>query len=172
MGLGKTVELLACIFAHRMSSSVVADCSYKLQVEGGQNNHFKRLKRERVECVCGAVTESYRYKGLWVQCDICDAWQHADCVGYSLKRKKSNSRNVAEERCEECTKGNSRKHAKRKKNINIVEMDGEYICQICSKLIQATESPVAAGATLIVCPTSILPQWHAEIIRYFFHSFI
>lgn len=168
MGLGKTVELLACIFAHRMSSSVVADCSYKLQVEGGQNNHFKRLKRERVECVCGAVTESHRYKGLWVQCDICDAWQHADCVGYSKKRKNSNSRNVTEEGCEEYIKGNSQKHAKRKNKIKIVETDGDYICQICSKLIQATESPVAAGATLIVCPTSILPQWHAEIIRYFF----
>lgn len=45
----------------------------------GQKNSLKRLKRERVECICGSVSESIRYKGLWVQCDACDAWQHADC---------------------------------------------------------------------------------------------
>jgi len=31
------------------------------------------------------VSESSACKGLWVKCDICDAWQHADCVGYTAK---------------------------------------------------------------------------------------
>ncbi|CAM8961749.1 unnamed protein product [Rhodiola kirilowii] len=63
MGLGKTVELLACIFCNRNPA------------------------RE----VFSAMTESPRYKGLWVQCDICDAWQHGDCVNCKtrIKRQKS-----------------------------------------------------------------------------------
>lgn len=92
MGLGKTVELLACILAHRKSTSddgsVVAPT---WQNTGNQKINLKRLKRERVECVCGAVSDSYKYRGLWVQCDICDAWQHADCVGYSPRGKKKMS---------------------------------------------------------------------------------
>ncbi|KAG8380997.1 hypothetical protein BUALT_Bualt06G0075000 [Buddleja alternifolia] len=168
MGLGKTIELLSCIFAHRMPSSESVGGSYEaMQAEMSQKNNLKRLKRERVECLCGAVTESYRYKGLWVQCDFCDAWQHADCVGYSAKRKTSKSREVSGgEKCEEHLNGNSKKYKKRKNDTNVLEMDGEYICQTCSALIQATESPIASGSTLIVCPTPILLQWHAEILRH------
>ncbi|KAK6155990.1 hypothetical protein DH2020_010238 [Rehmannia glutinosa] len=166
MGLGKTIELLACIFAHRMPSSEVAGGYKALQVERSQKNNLKRLKRERVECLCGAVTESYRYKGLWVQCDFCDAWQHADCVGYSARRKTSKSGGFARgDKCKEHPIGNSRKYTKRKNDTKVVEIDGDYICRTCSELIQATESPIAAGATLIVCPTPILLQWHAEILR-------
>ncbi|PIN24826.1 DEAD box-containing helicase-like transcription factor/DNA repair protein [Handroanthus impetiginosus] len=168
MGLGKTIELLSCIFAHRMPSSEVPDGSYKaMQVEKSQMNNLKRLKKERVECLCGAVTESYKYKGLWVQCDICDAWQHADCVGYSVKRKTLRSEEVARrEKFEEHSIGNSRKRKKRRNDTKVLEMDGEYICQTCLELIQVTESPIGAGATLIVCPTPILLQWHAEILRH------
>ncbi|KAL0303988.1 UNVERIFIED_CONTAM: E3 ubiquitin-protein ligase SHPRH [Sesamum radiatum] len=168
MGLGKTIELLSCIFGHRMPSSEVAASSCKTtQVERFQKNNLKRLKRERVECLCGAVTESYRYKGLWVQCDICDAWQHADCVGYSARRRPSKPGQVAGgENNQAHSVGHPRKYIKRNNNTKIVEMDGEYICQTCSALIQVTESPIASGATLIVCPTPILLQWHAEILRY------
>lgn len=152
MGLGKTVELLACIFVHRKPAferRIFSDADF--QAAGEFKVNLKRLKRERVECVCGAVSESYKYKGLWVQCDICDAWQHADCVGYSSKRKTAKS---------------SEQNRTRKKNApNIVVRDEEHICQLCSELIEATDSPVATGATLIVCPAPILPQWHAEIMR-------
>ncbi|KAJ7965163.1 E3 ubiquitin-protein ligase SHPRH [Quillaja saponaria] len=152
MGLGKTVELLACIFVHRKPESeggILLDSA--LQNNGDQQNYLKRLRRERVECTCGAVSESIRYKGLWVQCDICDAWQHADCVGYSPKGKSLKSKQGFESR---------------KYKTTIAMRDGEYVCQMCSELIQATESPIASGATLIVCPAPILPQWHTEIIRH------
>lgn len=33
-----------------------------------------------VDCVCGA-TEEEGYAGLWLQCDECDTWLHAACVG-------------------------------------------------------------------------------------------
>lgn len=167
MGLGKTIEVLSCIFAHRMPSSEAAPGSCnQTQVERSRIYNLKRLKRDRVECLCGAVTESYKYKGLWVQCDLCDAWQHADCVGYSVKRKTSKSgKATGGAKCEEVSIGNSRKSRKRKNDAEVVEMDDEHICQTCSSLMQATESPIAAGATLIVCPTPILLQWHAEILR-------
>ncbi|XP_020226329.1 E3 ubiquitin-protein ligase SHPRH [Cajanus cajan] len=152
MGLGKTVELLACIFAHRRSASgsnIFIDL--EPQINGDQKVTLKRLKRERVECICGAVSESLKYEGLWVQCDICDAWQHADCVGYSLKGKSLKSKQGCESKTYKTT---------------IAVRDGEYVCQMCSELIQATESPIASGATLIVCPAPILPQWHDEILRH------
>ncbi|XP_043816929.1 uncharacterized protein LOC110625034 isoform X2 [Manihot esculenta] len=154
MGLGKTVELLACIFAHRKSAcedGIFVDNAW--QGTGDHKVNIRRLKIERVECICGAVSESYRYRGLWVQCDICDAWQHADCVGYSAKGKKKRSTIEVE------------KHRK-KTTISFVERDGDHICQMCSELIQATDSPIATGATIIICPAPILPQWHAEIARH------
>ncbi|CAA0836655.1 Unknown protein [Striga hermonthica] len=163
MGLGKTIELLCCVFAHRMPSSEVASGFEAMEVERTQKVNLKRLKRERVECICGAVTDSYRYGGLWVQCDFCDAWQHADCVGYSLERKTPK---LGGETCEEHSVGNSRKNKRRKTDSEVIEMNDDYICQTCSELFQATESPIAAGGTLIVCPTPILLQWHAEILRH------
>ncbi|KAL6980871.1 RING-type E3 ubiquitin transferase, partial [Sarracenia purpurea var. burkii] len=166
MGLGKTVELLACIFAHRKSASEVSNNFHNIkQRTRDQNINLKRLKRERVECTCGAVSESSRYKGVWVQCDICDAWQHADCVGYSIGGKTSKSRENSEgQGCKNKQTENSRNRM-RKNDAKIILMEGDHICQRCSKLIQATDVPVATGATLIVCPAPILPQWHAEIIR-------
>ncbi|KAF8397100.1 hypothetical protein HHK36_016007 [Tetracentron sinense] len=165
MGLGKTIELLACIFAHRKPPSEgVISFDNEMRVTGDQRSNLKRLKRERVECTCGAVSESVKYKGLWVQCDMCDAWQHADCVGYSPAGKTSNSHEVSK------GKGSKKNppinHTKKKSVTNIVAMDGNHVCQLCSELIQATDSPVATGTTLIVCPAPILSQWHTEIIRH------
>lgn len=168
MGLGKTVELLACIFSHRMSASEGGISIHDaLQVTEEQKVGLKRLKRERVECICGSVTESLKYKGLWVQCDICDAWQHSDCVGYSPKGRTSNFREVSNgEGDRKKRKVKFQRHRREKNRTTIIELDGEYICQLCSELIQATDSPVATGATLIVCPAPILSQWQAEIIRH------
>lgn len=163
MGLGKTVELLACIFTHQVESSSIGNSSGEFLCEEGQKNSLKRLKRERVECICGSVSESIRYKGLWVQCDVCDAWQHADCVGYSPNKRYTKSKAILNE---QQSTGNMHKHAKRKNDVKIVEMEDGYICQPCSELIQACVVPVASGATLIVCPAPILPQWHAEIVRH------
>ncbi|EPS69408.1 chromatin remodeling complex subunit [Genlisea aurea] len=159
MGLGKTIELLACVLANQMPSSEVP---VYLQTEKIPRKSFSRLKRERVECLCGAVAESFKYEGLWVQCDVCDAWQHADCVGYAPERR--NRRSVDRDKWQ--IGNSSRKRKSRKKEIELVEMDGEFTCQTCTALIQATEPAVATGATLIVCPTPILSQWHSEILRH------
>lgn len=163
MGLGKTVELLACIFTHQVASSSIGKFTGEFLYDEGQKKSLKRLKRERVECICGSVSESIRYKGLWVQCDACDARQHADCVGYSPNKRCAKSKTIL---TEQQSTGNMPKHAKRKNDVKIVEIAEGYICQLCSELIQACEAPVASGATLIVCPAPILPQWHAEIVRH------
>lgn len=167
MGLGKTIELLACIFAHRMSTSEGGNIDNVMEITENQKCILKRLKRERIECICGAVSESSRYKGLWVQCDICDAWQHGDCVGYSTREKIPKSREDSKgQGCKNKLTENSRKRTRRKDDFKVVVMEGDHICQLCLELIQATDAPVATGATLIVCPSPILPQWHAEIIRH------
>lgn len=168
MGLGKTVELLACIFAHRKSASEDGIFIYtESEVPCHQKPNLKRLKRERVECICGAVNESRKYKGLWVQCDICDAWQHADCVGYSPKGKHLKSSEVSGgQGYEKRSMVDTKKHTRKKNTTNVVVREGEHICPLCSELMQATNSPVATGATLIVCPAPILSQWHAEILRH------
>lgn len=152
MGLGKTVEMLACIFANRKpetDSDSFIDNVLSLSGDQTPTDRIKRVKRERVECVCGAVSESPKFKGLWVQCDMCDAWQHANCVNYSTKVVKAS-------RCKNATT----------KTVGTVEMDGNYICSLCSELMKATDSPIGTGATLIVCPAPILSQWHSEIIRH------
>lgn len=160
MGLGKTVELLACIFTHQKPESeggIFRDTAAKVTTD--EKISLRRLKRERVECICGAVSENRHYKGLWVQCDICDAWQHSECVGYSARGK---ARRVSESADEQ----GLRKPIRRKETANIVVREGEHICLPCSELLQATDSPIATGATLIVCPAPILSQWHSEIIRH------
>ncbi|CAK7340000.1 unnamed protein product [Dovyalis caffra] len=154
MGLGKTVELLACILAHRKSTYDDGSfITHSWQHTEDQKVNLKRLKRERVECVCGAVSDSYKYRGLWVQCDICDAWQHAECVGYSPRGKKKRSMDEV-------------KRQSNKTTISYVERDGKHVCQMCSELIEVADSPIETGATLIVCPAPILPQWHSEITRH------
>ncbi|CAE6041811.1 unnamed protein product [Arabidopsis arenosa] len=158
MGLGKTVELLACIFSHRKPAEDEVSVSNGSSVTDDLNAGLRRLKRERVECICGAVSESRKYKGVWVQCDLCDAWQHADCVGYSPKGKGKKASQHVDEKV-------SQKKSK-KDATEIIDREGEYICQMCSELLQVTASPISTGATLIVCPAPILPQWHSEITRH------
>ncbi|KAJ4904003.1 zinc ion binding [Raphanus sativus] len=159
MGLGKTVELLACIFSHRKpDEEEETSVSNGSPVTDDLKTGLKRLKRERVECICGAVSESRKYKGVWVQCDMCDAWQHADCVGYTPKGK---SKKPIQEFDEKASQKKSKKDA-----AEVVVRQGEYICQMCSELLQVTASPISTGATLIVCPAPILLQWHSEIKRH------
>ncbi|KAK9167890.1 hypothetical protein Syun_000030 [Stephania yunnanensis] len=167
MGLGKTVELLACIFAHRRPASkdsVIFDD----EAEGTivQKNNLKRLKRERIECICGAVSESPKYQGIWVQCDVCDAWQHADCVGYSPRRHSKSEENSKGRSYKKNLTAKLANQFEKKNSSHVVEIDGRYVCQLCLELIQAAQLPVITGATLIVCPSPILHQWHAEITRH------
>ena len=165
MGLGKTVELLACIFAHSRPSSIGLSISQN-KTEMAQ---IKRQKVERVECVCGAASESSAYKGLWVQCDICDAWQHADCVGYTPK-EDIHFDNTAEDVASKNEKSDKKPGIRRKKKsrCSIVDTEDKYVCALCLELTEAAQTNIFSHATLIVCPAPILAQWYSEITRYDF----
>jgi E3 ubiquitin-protein ligase SHPRH len=163
MGLGKTVELLACIFAHRRPISL----DFSVFQNKTEMDQIKRQKVERVECICGAASESSAYTGVWVQCDICDAWQHADCVGYSPKRNilfADTTEDVVSTNKKSTMKSGFRR--KKKPRCSIVETEDKYICALCLELIEATQTNILSHATLIVCPAPILAQWHSEITRY------
>ncbi|ONM60590.1 zinc ion binding [Zea mays] len=130
-------------------------------------DQIKRQKVERVECICGAASESSAYTGLWVQCDICDAWQHADCVGYSPKRNilfADTTEDVVSTNKKSTMKSGFRR--KKKPRCSIVETEDKYICALCLELIEATQTNILSHATLIVCPAPILAQWHSEITRH------
>lgn len=43
---------------------------------------------------------------------------------------------------------------------------GEYVCRRCMRHAAGTQVTADCGATLIVCPDAILPQWKAEIERH------
>jgi E3 ubiquitin-protein ligase SHPRH len=166
MGLGKTVELLACIFAHRRPVST----EFSVPEKKTKTDQIKRQKMERVECICGAASESSAYTGLWVQCDKCDAWQHADCVGYSPK-KGIVFYDSAEDKTSKNEKGTMKSgiiRRKKKPKCSIVETEDKYVCALCLELTEAAQTIIFSHATLIVCPAPILTQWHSEISRYNF----
>lgn len=163
MGLGKTVELLACIFAHRSTFSI--GCSVSPNKK--EIDRISRQKRDRIECICGAASESSAYKGIWVQCDICDAWQHADCVGYSPKKDLTFDDDDVLSKNEKGTMKSKSRRQKRAR-YSIAETEENYICVVCLELAEAAQTTIFSQATLIVCPSPILAQWHSEITRYGF----
>lgn len=172
MGLGKTVELLACILAHPRRSDQSDFVHGKLNRAENGHRSLKRRKLERVECVCGAVTES-KYSGLWVQCDVCDAWQHADCVRFETNGKsdakeidESGSDFDVEIRNNKATRKKRRKSLVMEGSADVIKTEKNFVCQTCSELIQISDCELVSCATLIVCPAPILQQWQNEIARH------
>ncbi|KAK9793457.1 hypothetical protein WJX73_010752 [Symbiochloris irregularis] len=84
MGLGKTVELLACLLANPFPGPALPESLKQVPA---------RRKGERIECVCGAIdehsgTHAAQPGELWLQCDACEAWLHGGCVGHARQAPK------------------------------------------------------------------------------------
>jgi E3 ubiquitin-protein ligase SHPRH len=187
MGLGKTVELLACILANGYNST-----STPSPVETARRlleDKLARRKRERVDCACGATEEDENYTFSWVQCDICDAWQHGICVGYASLTEVKEQRNRANAKSgkrlsivdskegdgDEKLNGVKRRKIKKgsggfREHINWKKGDS-FVCGACAELIGGVKVIGDCGATLVVCPTPILQQWQDEILRSAYNIF-
>jgi E3 ubiquitin-protein ligase SHPRH len=172
MGLGKTIELLACIMSNPYKS-LTSDLDQTAEEAANKlDEELKTRKQERIDCPCGAYDKEV-YDRIWVQCNCCDVWQHASCVGFGpeFEYVRNFEREISS-------------NGKKSKSCTIIEkpkrvagritatmeiqhsVNKDYICGSCSRLIGSVEVPGISGATLIVCPPSILQQWQEEIARY------
>ncbi|KAJ3055803.1 hypothetical protein HK097_009186 [Rhizophlyctis rosea] len=83
MGLGKTVMLLALMSLHRPSAATIPSLS-NLEISDAKlkDVHPNLMETKDINActVCGA-TEVRDEDRFWIQCDVCDLWDHGDCVG-------------------------------------------------------------------------------------------
>jgi hypothetical protein len=80
MGLGKTIEVLACVLTHR-NPTPAAPQPVLRRVEA-------LPKEPRIECnACGTSAadpedpRAQNHVGLWLECSGCHAWMHGSCIG-------------------------------------------------------------------------------------------
>ncbi|XP_062519341.1 E3 ubiquitin-protein ligase SHPRH-like isoform X2 [Corticium candelabrum] len=84
IGLGKTVEVLACILGNRMPDK-------QQDLVGIQADKLMEQTTDElvVHCVCGCQ-EKYLSPGrLWMQCEDCRAWLHQSCVGVTPEKDEN-----------------------------------------------------------------------------------
>ena len=149
---------------------------------------------EVVGCVCGNTDDDY--EGMWLACDECHEWSHARCVGYTKAdetrhRKKAEAAvqksieaRAAFDAAEEGAEGADTA-------VHDVEDEGEHRLKglkmeadkataeaeaashappfLCGRCVATRAGEVVSGpcgATLVVCPAPILPQWRRELMRH------
>ncbi|XP_054724305.1 E3 ubiquitin-protein ligase SHPRH-like [Uloborus diversus] len=148
MGLGKTVEVLACILLHpyakqlpinnmvfkEEAASIECDEHNLCEKETSSNNTLhEEDSAEKLTnffgCVCGKIYYD-EFEDTEVQCQSCGILQHETCVlAYPL------------------------------------DFPENYICPFC--VIEKTKKePIKSSATLIVSPEAILYQWEEEIEKH------
>ena len=153
MGLGKTVEVIMLVLANRLASSALKDEdeSQNIRANGATTTDVKVENADDtndesmvVRCPCGAREDDGTFTGLWVECEKCNVWMHARCVGL----------------CD-----NARAEA-RLMNMSEDDRDRKLAGFTCGKCIAAHASEMVdttCGATLVVCPAAIIEQWRDEI---------
>ena len=138
MGLGKTVEVLACILANQAPSTLLSP-SPGTQVYRGDplipTSHS--TTKHRAACICGRST-SYRDCLSWVVCKDCGEEMHGRCAGFTCENEL----------------------------VTNTEYDSNSAIRVCSceycPTCAATKPAVKSRATLIVTPPSILSQWERD----------
>lgn len=104
-------------------------------------------RAEVVRCPCGARESDPTFNGLWVECEKCETWMHARCVG--LCSNASQERRLMK-----------MSEAERESALSGF-MCGRCIAEHASATVDET-----CGATLVVCPSAIMQQWQDEVEKH------
>ena len=151
----------------------------------------KDSKDEVVNCACGATDADY--EGMWLACDDCGGWSHARCVGYTKTDERRHFRRVAAAReaaddardaarrfaadaraadaradeSEDVVRDSFERAAEEAEKAAIeAESTPPFSCGACVARKAGETFSGPCGATLVVCPAPILPQWRSEIARH------
>lgn len=167
MGLGKTVEVLACLLANQRPKDEISAMHFddlaSMEEEkkdddeqGGTEFFEKEYECVPIEtwvdhfgaCICGS-SDSFRGCLDTVLCQSCQQPMHGICAGFcSHEEIQANTSN---------------------------EVVGGFVVPVCSRKrcptcvfadAQESKKLVESGATLIVTPAAILSQWEREIRRH------
>ena len=176
MGLGKTVEVIACILANSCPSYSQALTPPRAQTHnkndsgmnvdkgslcpiGGQvvpshlwriNGNSAKLSAPRdAICVCGRSASSFVGGLSWVACESCDTGMHGRCAGFESEEE------LAWKTTMDRTTG-----------IRACSIERCVMCVPAAISRDDGASIIESRATLIVTPPAILVQWQKEISRH------
>ena len=144
-----------------------------------------------MNCACGATDADY--EGMWLACDDCGGWSHARCVGYTKTDERRHFRRAAAAReaaddardaarrfaadaraadaradeSEDVVRDSFERAAEEAEKAAIeAESTPPFSCGACVARKAGETFSGPCGATLVVCPAPILPQWRSEIARH------
>lgn len=101
-------------------------------------------RAEVVRCPCGARESDPTFNGLWVECEKCETWMHARCVGLCTNASREQRlMKMSQEEREFALSG--------------------FTCGRCIAEHASATVDETCGATLVVCPSAIIQQWRDEV---------
>lgn len=153
MGLGKTVEVIACILAnpspvalHLAIAAAGHDCTNNNAVLPSHCGGKPSALANAI-CICGR-SKSFVGCLSWVVCEGCGQEMHGRCAGFQLENDVLCKTTYDDER--------------------EVRMCSNNHCPLCvtAAIAQNPASLIESRATLIVTPPAILAQWQKEIRQH------